>query len=655
MACDLLNTSAVDDSLRSLPLPQPPHPEPLLAEVASAISKKMTPVLVGRSRDREEFCARVLDRAKKITTECVEDKDFRRCFDDTNPSGIRFALNAALKSDKRNPMTMLDNALTTVEHALSDYPLDHENDPLLVMVFDEISSLLDNDKGGRYVALNRIISCISQRHRVWYFFLSTESKLGEMLPPDGLLGPGPKSAEFSYRGHYNLRRYSPFTEFASDIPDFKDLAVNILDPETALSYCPSFESMRLFASLLHMARFGRPLWGIYTSEKELIKVSKVKLIGGAPAEYNPEDPNQVFAVLSVRLFLDLVLANPKSLPLAQIAVNQHMRILDSVEPENGIMYTTTPSEPILANAAMHHLLSAKNKWQLSLKTFTRELLNHGLIEKGRKGELYSRLILTLAHDRIESQIDFTAPIFTVHDFLKSLFAEPHHKAIDRIDRDILEAKMNFLSFTSTSENLTPSTFKLLSYLLLRRCCALQLAPQQPTFDQLLPFYCGNLDEPFDPDQVGVIFVQVKYRKQKSTPGSILGESFFNVNGPPPREVAPSSRPQSTIFNSGVKSLFLLFDLGIDPPESVNVSYSKCSNPRIWAIDSKGHDTRTFGCLEGLSHEVDLFFRDVMTSSRSGHIAITHFKDQLLNAKKYAKICDPDEDVAMSDPFVERKN
>jgi hypothetical protein len=114
------------------------------------------------------------------------------------------------------------------------------------------------------------------------------------------------------------------------------------------------------------------------------------------AECNPEDSNQVFAILSVRLCLDLVLANPKSFPMAQTAVNQYMRILDSVEPENGIMYTTTPSEPILANAAMHHLYSTRTKWPLSLKTFTKDLLNHGIIEKGRKGELYTRLLLTLA-------------------------------------------------------------------------------------------------------------------------------------------------------------------------------------------------------------------------------------------------------------------
>jgi hypothetical protein len=70
-----------------------------------------------------------------------------------------------------------------------------------------------------------------------------------------------------------------------------------------------------------------------------------------------------------------------------------MRILDSVEPENRTMYTTTSSEPILANAAMRRLHSTKTKFSRHSRNTT-ERLNHGVIEKGRKGELYSRLILT---------------------------------------------------------------------------------------------------------------------------------------------------------------------------------------------------------------------------------------------------------------------
>jgi hypothetical protein len=133
---------------------------------------------------------------------------------------------------------VLDSGLTEIEHTLSNYHLDHENDPLLVVIFDEISryqAFQKTTKASRYIALNRVISCISQQHRVWYLFMSTESKLSEILPPDRLCRSGLKSVEFSYRGQYSLKRYvPPFTEFALDKPDFKDFTIDISDPDTAL-------------------------------------------------------------------------------------------------------------------------------------------------------------------------------------------------------------------------------------------------------------------------------------------------------------------------------------------------------------------------------------------------------------------------------------
>jgi hypothetical protein len=208
-----------------------------------------------------------------------------------------------------------------------------------------------------------------------------------------------------------------------------------------------------------------------------------------------------------------------------------MRILNSVELERETMYTTTPSEPVLANAAMHHLNSTEEKWRLTLRTFTIDFLNHGIIEKGIKGELHSRLILTLAHDGIEHE-EFRPPTFTVHRFLKALYAEPCHEELGQIDGNILGASMNFLSFTSTQEDLTSDSFQCLNYLLLRRCSALQLAPNQPVYDQLLPFYCGDPDEPFDLNQTAAILIQVKNRKEGSTPTSILGESFYKLGSEP---------------------------------------------------------------------------------------------------------------------------
>jgi hypothetical protein len=412
------------------------------------------------------------------------------------------------------------------------------------------------------------------------------------------------------------------------------------DIKKGLLLTPENEDMSRFASAKHMARFGRPLWSAYDRPDE---IATTKIIGGHTSKsYDAFNADQVFAVLSVRLCLDMNLANPVTLTLSQTAVNVYMRMVDSVDPSTGVMFTTTPSEPILANAAMRHLCRGMC-WAFSIKTFTTELLDCGVIDKGRKGELYSRLILTLAHDSIaginapDASFSTVLPTFTVESFLKALYAKSYHAAIDHVDGDILKARMNFLSFTSTEEYLTAESFERLCYILLRRCTVLQLAPQQKSYDHLLPFYDGDPDQPFDPTKVGAILVQVKNRKEKSTVSLILSEVFFSVEGPSPYEGTrqPWERRdfQHVIFDKpGVKLLFLLLDLGTDEV-SVEVSYSKATNPRIWAIHSKGNDEQIFGCIDAMqaSEYVHAFFRDVMPSSRARDIAVNHHKDQLYNA------------------------
>lgn len=108
------------------------------------------------------------------------------------------------------------------------------------------------------------------------------------------------------------------------------------------------------------------------------------------------------------------------------------------------------------------LLCEGNNWTTSLKTLTEELLQLGLIAKGLKGELYARLVMILARDLIQSGPAFqdviqtsgksgkaqetapgsqrvhspsgqesltVMPIFTVSEFLESLYGKNHSKDI----------------------------------------------------------------------------------------------------------------------------------------------------------------------------------------------------------------------------------
>lgn len=56
-----------------------------------------------------------------------------------------------------------------------------------------------------------------------------------------------------------------------------------------------------------------------------------------------------------------------------------------------------PAEPALALAAIKHL---SDSWPTPLQTLTSELLGLGAINEGLKGELFARLMLTLARDYV---------------------------------------------------------------------------------------------------------------------------------------------------------------------------------------------------------------------------------------------------------------
>ena len=260
-------------------------------------------------------------------------------------------------------------------------------------------------------------------------------------------------------------------------------------------------------------------------------------------------------------------------------------------------------------------------------TLTNQLFRQGLIEKGLKGELFSRLVIILAQDWIREKnapsrspkIEII-PSFSVKEFLETLYAEDHHHAFESIPVKILDGRLNFTHFTSAHENLTPDVISSLCHDLLRRCAALQLAPGQPTYDQLIPFYCGDESEDFQASKYGVIMIQDKNRTVATTPDHIFQENFEKVS--PLQESSNHFRWQQSIRKkyparfgfdkSNIPFLFLLLDMGVSKGSSppVQISYSKGKRrPQIWTIHSRGHSSNIFRSFELLDVEdaSDKFF------------------------------------------------
>jgi hypothetical protein len=486
------------------------------------------------------------------------------------------------------------------------------------MVFDEASSLLKLDGSGKpdpgcYHALNRIISRLKTRS-IWFFFLSTESQVGMLIPANDVERTGDYSYDPSARiartGGLSLGRFPPFLGLQLDVEDRK----RMLDPDSRTKEL--LKTMNEFAQPEHMAMFGRPLWFGY-DPVEMNRLAKLKLVGGRQGTaYDARDVHHVFAALSFRLSLDVCLQNPRTHSLARTAVNSFMRVVISMDQETGILDTVTPSEPVVAKAAMEHLCENGN-WSDSIRTLAEELLDKGLIDKGLKGELYSRFILILARDWLQKNASLPKSVpqlqatFTVQQFLMALYGENHHTSVLLIPRKIREAWMNFNHFVPTDENLTPKVIPGLLHDLLRRSAAMQLAHDQPTYDKLIPIYFGNPDEPFKVSCCGVILVQDKNKDQATTPRNIFGEAFTEVNPEHKSQPIPKAANSQGSIRDGSyfvlneminPVLFLLFDLGIvRKPKAtsalVQVSRTSGRNPDIWAIHSRGHDRTVFGCLE----------------------------------------------------------
>ena len=77
----------------------------------------------------------------------------------------------------------------------------------------------------------------------------------------------------------------------------------------------------------------------------------------------------VGAALSTRVCIDLCLATPQSVSLAQEAVNSHLCLVTALDEHTGLLTTSTLSEPIVADTVADMLMADSGReWKRSLNT-----------------------------------------------------------------------------------------------------------------------------------------------------------------------------------------------------------------------------------------------------------------------------------------------
>jgi hypothetical protein len=366
-----------------------------------------------------------------------------------------------------------------------------------------------------------------RRHPLWTMFMSTNARI-EIVPSQERDGSA-RIVEGSFQ------REQPFSSFVLDIECNARIRQS---PEKELN-----KEISQFATVDHMTMFGRPLWRLYAEQpyKKLNDFVYMKMLGGN-TQFSAYNVHHTFTAVASRVCIDLSLDVEKSVQFTRETIDNHLRLLIGVDQESGMLKTTTPSEPVVAEVAATLLvcndgtMSDMKTWTTCIQTLSEKLLKGGVVDKGTKGELFGRLLCILARDQLpdglSSKEDFRySRPFKVEMFLNELLGHGTvNGLVNKLKNDgdeggalpvwdekfdFREGWCNFNHFSFTTKTLPWDRKDIENFILklLRRNAALQLAPGQSEWDLLLPVYTGDINQPIERDNLSAIFVQINNRQK----------------------------------------------------------------------------------------------------------------------------------------------
>ena len=119
--------------------------------------------------------------------------------------------------------------------------------------------------------------------------------------------------------------------------------------------------------------------------------------------FDPYNEHQAFAILAQRFGLNIAFGHRDAVRYVETSVASHLRYCIKTTEDRLWSYTTYPSEPILSCAAaslLHmesNLIGTLNRLSL--------MVNNGVVDIGRIGELISRFLWLLAKDLFVRKVD----------------------------------------------------------------------------------------------------------------------------------------------------------------------------------------------------------------------------------------------------------
>ncbi|KAF8246830.1 hypothetical protein K440DRAFT_661732 [Wilcoxina mikolae CBS 423.85] len=306
-----------------------------------------------RSSGRKEFCRKVTDSAGAIYEDLIGDQNWLGMFN-------------------------CDDFLTRIsEHSVIQQRLLRSARKLtkqrggrtLLLVFDEASRLFPGgfEDTGFITALRQILQVL-RPYPIWTLFLSTQScaqyfSIAEWGDASGRVRNG------------SLKRVDPFYALRLDVEMYR----RFNNPTSSLD--EKEKPLRDFATAEHMTKSQPP------EELRKFLLGKLLCIRREPIiAYNVNNSDHIFATIASRVALDPCLNTAQSTVLAQNSVNRYLRLILHLDIFAGIMHTTIPAEPIIAEATAW-LLTRRSPngdlfWSSSIEKLTMNLLSPGLVEKG---------------------------------------------------------------------------------------------------------------------------------------------------------------------------------------------------------------------------------------------------------------------------------
>ncbi|KDQ58385.1 hypothetical protein JAAARDRAFT_154830 [Jaapia argillacea MUCL 33604] len=454
--------------------------------------------------------------------------------------------------------------------------------PLVILAFDEAHTLSvpQTDRFSQWTSFAELQSALRsiERKPVFSLFLSrtASGKTSKLTPSQDV---------------DNANRI--ITGELRSIPIYTLTGYDQLAPTLDLSNPKTLDEVVADSWICH---YGRPLFGSrYDHGADPIKAGIVefaacKLLNAKnhiPSEF---DGPQQLACLSQRLPLEFESTTQRSREQEKKQVEVHLRVCLRIDAGVESMVTTSPSEPLLAEAASLAMRRPKFDAPNALKS----VLDGFPINKGVRGETLILLLLTLARDAVvQYQPAYRA--FTVIELITALF----HQNMTARELDSTESlpldDIFFVHFNHFIKAHQPSIInRRFLAALLHRGAAVLCANGQEGVDIVIPFVHGPTSTPIRKERLGAILCQVK------------NDQKYDAN------------PQMHLFQAMDPYNIGFFDEADEPIPIIRIVFALAAKtPSLTIIPSKGEEGKFIAYDIWCAGISPLIFRPIDPSQ--GHV------------------------------------